>query len=144
MNDVISYGYREHVGSDTPVTGRLVPIKVGDAEVYIERMDDRTEDDDIYPAAPSSEDTFQQAGQVLEECVRSLDEESTKIYDRDRGLLILLQGDDALIEEARRDAEEQILDAAEENGILEQAESNAEDTIRAFMNSLGYEEVVFT
>ena len=50
----------------------------------------------------------------------------------------------ALIEEARRDAEEQILDAAEENGILEQAESNAEDSIRAFMNSLAYEEVVFT
>ncbi|MDQ4003711.1 MAG: DUF4230 domain-containing protein [Actinomycetota bacterium] len=37
-----------------------------------------------------------------------------------------------------------ILETAQENGILEQAQNNAEDSIRTFLNSLGYEEVVFT
>jgi hypothetical protein len=29
------------------------------------------------------------------------------------------------------------------NGIIEQAQTNAEDSIRAFVTRLGYEEVVF-
>jgi hypothetical protein len=73
----------------------------------------------------------------------SLDEEQTKLYDRERGLLVL-RGDDTLIEEARRDAGEQILEAAQENGILKQAQGNAEDSIRAFVSSLGYKEVTFS
>ena len=73
----------------------------------------------------------------------SLNEDETKVYDRDRGL-IDLWGDDALIEEARRDAVDEIRDTAEKNGIIEQAQTNAEDSIRAFVISLGYGEVVFT
>ncbi len=49
-----------------------------------------------------------------------------------------------MIEEARRDAVDEIQDAAENNGIIEQAQTNAEDSIEAFVMSLGYEEVVFT
>jgi hypothetical protein len=64
--------------------------------------------------------------------------------ERAQRQLSLVQGDDTLIEEARRDAEEQNLDAAQENGILNQAESNAEDSVRAFMNSLGYEKFLST
>lgn len=51
----------------------------------------------------------------------SLDEDKTRLYDRDRGLL-KPRGNDELIEEARRDAEV---------------------SIRTLMTSLGYEEVVF-
>ena len=72
----------------------------------------------------------------------SLDEERTELYAWDSGWLV--REDYTLVQEARREAEERILEAAEENGILEQAKSNAEDSIRAFVLSLGYEEVVFT
>lgn len=73
----------------------------------------------------------------------SLDEDKTKLYDRDRGLL-RFRGNDALLEEARRDAEDRMVEVARQNGIIEQAQTNAEESIRAFVTSLGYEEVVFT
>ena len=50
----------------------------------------------------------------------SLSEDDTKLYDRDRGLL-KLRGNDALIEEARRDALDEIQEKAKNNDILEQA-----------------------
>jgi hypothetical protein len=37
-----------------------------------------------------------------------------------------------------------VQESAENNGIIEQAQTNAEDSLRAFVISLGYEEVVFT
>lgn len=73
----------------------------------------------------------------------NLDEEETRLYDRDRGWLVL-RGNDDLIEDARLEAEDKILEAAKEGGILQQAENNAEDSIRVFVNSLGYKEVTFT
>jgi hypothetical protein len=72
----------------------------------------------------------------------SLDEERTRVYDRDRGLLNL-GADDVLVQEARRDAEAEVVSTAEENGILETAERNAEESIRAFVTTLGFEEVEF-
>jgi hypothetical protein len=72
----------------------------------------------------------------------SLDEERTRVYDRDRGLLNL-GADDVLVQEARQDAEAEVVSTAEENGILETAERNAEESIRAFVTSLGFEEVEF-
>jgi hypothetical protein len=72
----------------------------------------------------------------------SLDEERTRVYDRDRGLLNL-GADDVLVQEARQDAEAEVVSTAEENGILEIAERNAEESIRAFVTSLGFEEVEF-
>ncbi|MDQ4042976.1 MAG: DUF4230 domain-containing protein [Actinomycetota bacterium] len=72
----------------------------------------------------------------------SLDEERTRVYDRDQGLLNL-GADDVLVQEARRDAEAEVVSTAEENGILETAERNAEESIRAFVTTLGFEEVEF-
>ncbi len=72
----------------------------------------------------------------------SLDEEKTAVYDRDQGWLNF-RSDDALVEEARREAEMEITTAARENGILDYAEGNAEDGIRAFVSTLGFEEVEF-
>ncbi len=71
-----------------------------------------------------------------------LDEEGTRVYDRDLSPLNL-RPDDGLVEEARAQALEKIEDAARQEGILEQAETNAEDSIRAFVTSLGFEEVRF-
>jgi hypothetical protein len=72
----------------------------------------------------------------------SLDEERTRVYDRDRGLLNL-GADEVLVQEARQDAEAEVVTTAEENGILETAERNAEESIRAFVTTLGFEEVEF-
>jgi hypothetical protein len=72
----------------------------------------------------------------------SLDEEKTRVYDREYGPLNL-RPDDDLVEEARARAEERIEEAARENGILRTAETNAEDSIRAFVETLGFREVRF-
>jgi hypothetical protein len=48
-----------------------------------------------------------------------------------------------LAEEARDVAVEQLEEAAREDDVLERAENNAEDNIRAFVTSLGFEEVRF-
>ena len=72
----------------------------------------------------------------------SLDEDKTRVYDRDYSPLNL-RPDDDLVEEARATAEERIEAAARENGILDTAETNAEDSIRALVKALGFKEVRF-
>ena len=72
----------------------------------------------------------------------SLDEDETRVYDRDFGLLNIYP-DDELVEEARDVALDRIEEAARDGDILDQAEQNAEDSIRAFVTSLGFEEVEF-
>lgn len=72
----------------------------------------------------------------------ALDEEETRLYDRDQGIL-RLRADETLVEEARQEAQEELLAAARQNDILATSESNAEDTIRTFLTTLGYEEVRF-
>jgi hypothetical protein len=71
-----------------------------------------------------------------------LDEEKTRVYDRDFSPLNV-RPDDDLVEEARLQAVEKIRDAARENKILDTAEHNAEDSVRAFVTTLGFEEVQF-
>lgn len=72
----------------------------------------------------------------------SLDEQKTRVYDRDYSPLNL-RPDDDLVEEARATAEEKIEAAARENGVLETAETNAEGSIGAFVEALGFERVRF-
>lgn len=72
----------------------------------------------------------------------SLDEDETGVYDRDFGPLNL-RPDDELVEEAREEAESRVEEAARESGILDTAETNAEESIRAFVTSLGFERVEF-
>ena len=72
----------------------------------------------------------------------SLDEERTRVYDRDFSPLNV-RPDDDLVEEARLVAVEKVEAAARENGILDTAETNAEDSIRAFVETLGFGEVSF-
>ena len=72
----------------------------------------------------------------------SLDEEKTRVYDRDFSPLNV-RPDDDLVEKARLRAVEKIKVAARENKILDTAEQNAEDSIRAFVTTLGFERVRF-
>lgn len=73
----------------------------------------------------------------------SLNEDETEVYDRDFGPLNL-RPDDDLVEQARAEAESRVEEAARENGILDTAETNAEESIRAFVTSLGFERVEFS
>jgi Protein of unknown function (DUF4230) len=72
----------------------------------------------------------------------SLDEGRTRVYDRDFSPLNV-RPDDDLVEMARLRAVEKIEAAARENEILETAERSAEDSIRAFAATLGFDEVRF-
>jgi hypothetical protein len=72
----------------------------------------------------------------------SLDEDETRVYDRDFGLLNV-RPDDALVEEARAAAVDRIEETARDEDILDEAGQNAENSIRAFVTSLGFEEVRF-
>jgi hypothetical protein len=71
----------------------------------------------------------------------SLNEEKTKLYDWDRGVLI--KGDYFLVEEARQDAVDEIERTAREDDLVDKAQSNAEDGIRGFLTSLGYKKIAF-
>jgi|SRR5215204_116531 len=72
----------------------------------------------------------------------NLDEAKTRVYDRDFSPLNV-RPDDDLVEEARLLAVAEVEDAARENKILETAELNAQDSIRAFVTTLGFEKVRF-
>jgi hypothetical protein len=72
----------------------------------------------------------------------SLDEETTRVYDRDLSPLNI-HTDDDLVEEARLRAVQKIKASARENGILDTAKGNAEDSIHAFATTLGFEKVRF-
>ena len=72
----------------------------------------------------------------------NLDEEETRVYDRDFGPLNF-RPDDGLVEEARDVALDKIERAARDEDILDQAEQNAENSIRAFVTTLGFGEVRF-
>jgi len=73
--------------------------------------------------------------------VATLDNDKTYVYDRDTGLLRKpIQELETL---ARQSAEVEILKAAIEDGILNQAQQNAEAFLTRFFLSLGFKEVLF-
>ena len=73
--------------------------------------------------------------------IATLDNEKSYVYDRDTGLFS--KGYIELETTARQAAEQEIYNAAIEDGILEQANQNAEVFLSQFFDSLGFEDVVF-
>lgn len=73
--------------------------------------------------------------------VATLDNEKSYVYDRDTGFL--RKGDIELETTARQVAEGAIRTVALEDGILEQAQQNAEVYLERLFNNLGYAKVVF-
>lgn len=73
--------------------------------------------------------------------VATLNNDKSYIYDRNTG--ILRKSDPELETSARRVAEQEILNGAIEDGILEQAQLNAEIFLERLFNTLGYMRVVF-
>ena len=70
----------------------------------------------------------------------TLDNERSYVYDRETGLFGMKPDLEA---EARRAAEEEILKAALEDGILEMAEANARAYLERLIAAFGFREVVF-
>ena len=73
--------------------------------------------------------------------VATLDNEKSYVYDRETG--ILSKGDRNLETAARQAAEAEIRKAAEEDGILELAQQNAETYLAKFFSALGYPNTIF-
>jgi hypothetical protein len=71
----------------------------------------------------------------------TLDNDKSYVYNRDTGLLT--HGNINLESDARRAAEDEIEKAALEDGILEQAQRNAENYLYRLLRDLGYPEVIF-
>jgi hypothetical protein len=71
----------------------------------------------------------------------TLDNDKSYVYDRETG--ILTQGDVNLETLARQAAEDEIREAALEDGILEQAQANAEAYLYRLLRSLGFVDVIF-
>ncbi len=69
----------------------------------------------------------------------TLDNQKTKVYIRDTGLLV--PADPQLESDVRREAERQLRQAALKDGILEAASHNARYTLTSFLNGLGFEHV---
>jgi hypothetical protein len=70
-----------------------------------------------------------------------VDNSATQVYDRDTG--IFTGGDPRLESDARAAAEDVLVQAALERGILQIAEDNAETALRQFLTGLGYERITF-
>jgi hypothetical protein len=73
--------------------------------------------------------------------IATLDNQKSYVYDRETGLLT--KGYTELETKARQAAEQEIYNAALEDGILDQANQNAEIFMNQFFETLGYENVVF-
>jgi hypothetical protein len=69
----------------------------------------------------------------------ALDNDATRVYDRDLGLLT--RGDPQLESEARRAAEDVLRRGALDAGILDEAERSARTAVASFLRSLGFEDV---
>jgi len=78
---------------------------------------------------------------VPEIFIATLDNDKSYVYDRETGLLT--KGDVNLETEARRVAEESIMEAALEDGILLTAQQNAELYFSLLFRELGFPEVIF-
>jgi hypothetical protein len=73
--------------------------------------------------------------------VATLNNEKSYVYDRSTGILTKSVQDLETL--ARQAAEREILKAANEDGILEQAQRNAELFLYKFFQALGYDDVIF-
>lgn len=73
--------------------------------------------------------------------ISALDNDKSYVYDRETGLLT--KGEINLETLARQTAEDEIEKAALEDGILEQASTNAEVYLQRFLFSLGFHEISF-
>jgi len=73
--------------------------------------------------------------------IASIDNQKSYVYTRETGMLSKQAVDLETL--ARQSAEQEIMKAAIEDGILQQAQTNGETFLLKFFNSLGYKTVIF-
>lgn len=73
--------------------------------------------------------------------VTRLDSARTRVYSRDTGLFS--SPDPNLESEVREEAERQLQQAAQQDGILKTAQENAQNAITSILKGLGFEQVEF-
>ena len=78
---------------------------------------------------------------ATEVLVATLDNDKSYVYDRETGLFT--HGDPTLETQVRQVAEQEILKASTEDGILDQASTNAQIYLRWFFETLGYKQINF-
>jgi Trypsin-co-occurring domain 1 len=64
---------------------RLVPMRIGNATVYIEQIGEPVlveSDDSIYPVAPSPKGAFETATEALRECVHAIGEQFERLAEK--------------------------------------------------------------
>lgn len=98
---------------------------------------ERVQEDDITVTA---DDEVVMVVPPAEVFIVALDNDQSFVYDRDTGVFGLNQ---ELETEARRAAEEEILDAALEDGILDMADANARAYLEELITGLGFQGVRF-
>jgi hypothetical protein len=74
--------------------------------------------------------------------VATLDNANSYVYDRQTG--VLTHGDMNLETTARRAAEDEIRKAALQDGILAEAQTNAQDYLSRLFRDMGFQDVIFT
>lgn len=88
MTDEIGFGGTGGSRDDSSGMPRLVPMRVGNATVFVEQVGEPAEiqaDDAIYPVSlPSPEEAFEKAGQILQECVRVVGERVDELAEKAR------------------------------------------------------------
>jgi hypothetical protein len=95
MSDEIGLGGDGESRVESGRTSQLVPMRVGNATVFVEQVGRPAEiqtDDAIYPVSPlSPEDAFEKAGQILQECVRVVGERVAELAGRARPRDIMVE-----------------------------------------------------
>lgn len=77
--------------------------------------------------------------------VSRLDNERSRVVDRDQGLLVAFAGADPQLETVvRQQGEQLIVEAALEYGLLREAEANGRAYMENFLSQLGFETITFT
>jgi hypothetical protein len=76
---------------------------------------------------------------VTEVFVATLDNDKSYVYDRETGLFT--HGDPTLETQVRQVAEQEIIKAANAEGVLDQATVNAQTYLRWFFETLGYKQI---
>ena len=115
---------------------KVMVIATGNVEAGVDLGDIHEDDVSV------SGDTVTIALPEAEILSATLDEEKTRVYDRDLSPLNL-HPDDDLVEQARLLAVRKLEARARENNILDAAEQNAKEGIRAFVITLGFQKVRF-
>lgn len=117
----------------------LIFVAVGEVQAGIDLA--KVTDNDIQATSFQTITIRLPASEIF---IATLDNDQSYVADRDVGLgARILEPDPELETLARQSGEQQMLEAALENGILEQADENAKLLMEGLLKSLGFQSVVF-